>query len=341
MPDPASWALGAKALPLLVGVGSGVATFVASVMGDEQNERLKNGTFGAVAGTSIGGLAGLMKNQPDLVVVGFFGSVVGALIGWLTYLWLSYMATRDPNWRTMLDFQTGGLKAVQSRIALDDQQKILKALNVWRDDFSRMILADKAKLVTLSGDAFCHSARITINTWIVSVVDFFGFFFDTLANKPNYRSRVTVILFGRKDGAITGSHWIAYAGDLTPHRKDQLFDQGSIGYQVLSGQKPSTYFTTSQSAKTEGQKRADDPSYRPFITFRINDSAVLAIDWPNDLPSDGSDPYVAFARSLFQSLITAAIGELLDHWPTSVQTNVHLQPLAAIPAPVPQNNQPH
>jgi hypothetical protein len=66
---------------ILVAVGSALATFVVSVMGDEQDQRLKNGTFGAVAGTSIGGLAGLMTKQADLLVVGFFGSVVGALNG--------------------------------------------------------------------------------------------------------------------------------------------------------------------------------------------------------------------------------------------------------------------
>jgi hypothetical protein len=328
MPDPAAaWALGPTATPLLVGFGSGLATFVGSVMGDEQSERLKNGTYGAVAGTSVGGLAGLLKNQADLVVVGFFGSVIGAVIGWLVYLFLAHKATKDSRWRTILDFQIGGLKAVQSRIALDDQQKLLSALGAWRGDFSRMILLEKAIALSLTQDSFSSCAKMAMQTWVTSVVDFFGFFFETLANKRNYRSRVTIIVFGKKGANISGAHWISYSGSLTPHRKDQAFDAQSIGYQVLTHQKPSPFFTTSDVAQKEGQKRADDPSYRPFLTFRLNNSAVLALDWPHELAADGSDPYVLFAKDLFHALITPSIGELLDKWPQSLQSEVGLEPL--------------
>src|SRR4051812_49341209 len=44
----------------IVFVGSLLATFVASVIAEEQDQRLKNGTFGAIAGTSMGGLAALI-----------------------------------------------------------------------------------------------------------------------------------------------------------------------------------------------------------------------------------------------------------------------------------------
>lgn len=312
----------------LVGFASLLATLVASVMGDEQNERLKNGTFGAVAGTSIGGYAGLVKNQPDLVVVGFFGSVVGAALGWVVYLILANKATKDPKWRTMLDFQVGGLKAVRERLNLDDQQKLLSALQAWRDNFSRMLLEEKSRFMSLPPACFNGCARLTIETWLVTVVDFFAFFFETLANKKNYRSRVTVIIYGKQDNSVVGKHWIHYAGQLAPHRIDQAFDDKSIGYQVLSQQKSSPYFTTSEEAQKKGQKRADDPTYRPFITFRLNKSAILALDWPNELKAESTDPYVEFAQSLFHSVITLAIGEALDRWSDSLQSEVGLQTLA-------------
>lgn len=43
-----------------------MATFLASVMAEEQHQRLINGTFGAVAGSSLGGLAALITDQKDL-----------------------------------------------------------------------------------------------------------------------------------------------------------------------------------------------------------------------------------------------------------------------------------
>lgn len=92
----ASAAIDQSTLNWLLITGSALATFVGSVMGDEQSERLKNGAFGAVAGTSIGGLAGLMKNQPDLVILGFFGSVAGATVGWVVYFGMAWLAP-NPN----------------------------------------------------------------------------------------------------------------------------------------------------------------------------------------------------------------------------------------------------
>src|SRR2546423_4784813 len=66
----------------IVFVGSLLATFVASVIAEEQDQRLKNGTFGAIAGTTMGGLAALITQQKALVFMGFFGSTAGAILGW-------------------------------------------------------------------------------------------------------------------------------------------------------------------------------------------------------------------------------------------------------------------
>src|ERR1035438_7419698 len=120
----ASAAISQTSLNWLLIVGSALATFVGSVMADDQNERLKNGAFGAVAGTSIGGLAGLMKNQPDLVILGFFGSVVGATLGWVVYFAISFLA-RNPKFRPALDFMTGGLKAVKESLDIDSPARLL------------------------------------------------------------------------------------------------------------------------------------------------------------------------------------------------------------------------
>src|ERR1035441_10839678 len=55
--------------------GALIVTFVASVMGKDQEQRLEQGKFGLAAGTSLGGLSALIKGQqPQLLVVGFVGS---------------------------------------------------------------------------------------------------------------------------------------------------------------------------------------------------------------------------------------------------------------------------
>jgi hypothetical protein len=318
-----------QTLAWLVSGGSALATFTASVMGDEQNERLKNGTLGAVAGTSIGGLAGLMKGQQDLLVVGFVGSVVGAFLGWLVYLGFSFAAS-TPQGRTILEFQVAGLKGVRERLNLDDQQRLLSAVTAWRENFSRMMMDEKNRLLSIGQGASTNQyASVVIETWLISVVDFFALVFETLARKPKYQSRVTIIVFGARDKAIVGKHWISYSGSLDPHQKDREFPDNSIGYKVLYGRETSPFFSTSEAAKQTGQKRGDT-SYRPFITFRLNSSAILALDWPDTL--DENDPYVVVARNFFNTNIAPVIAEVLEQWHGPLQSVVELQPL---PSPLP------
>jgi hypothetical protein len=52
-----------KSPQALVGWSAFLATFVASVMADEQNDRLRQGTFGAIAGASVGGLASIIRRS--------------------------------------------------------------------------------------------------------------------------------------------------------------------------------------------------------------------------------------------------------------------------------------
>lgn len=324
-PDATSSAISQETLNWLLILGSALATFVASVMADEQSERLKNGAFGAVAGTSIGGLAGLMKNQPDLVILGFFGSVVGACAGWVVYFAMSWLAS-NPKYRTVLDFLTGGLKAVKESLYVDSPATLIPALKVWCDDFSAMARKEKNQVLSIPQDGnWARFAKTTIETWLTTVVDTLALVFRTLARKPQYQSRVTVIVYGTRGGKIMGRHWIHYEGDLTPYRTSQDFDDTSIGYKVLSGLLPSPYFTTTETAQTRGQRRADDPAYRPFITFRINDNAILALDWPENLAEN--DPYVIEARDFFNRSISPLVAEVLDRWPGPLAEVVGLEPL--------------
>ena len=80
--------------------------------------------------------------------------------------------------------------------------------------------------------------------------------FGTLADKPQYQSRVTIIVYRVSNSAgkthAIGMHWISYSGQLKPHLKDHLFNETSVGYKVLNQQLGSPYFTTKEIAQKEG-----------------------------------------------------------------------------------------
>ena len=87
--------------------GSLIVTFVASVMGKDQQQRLDQGKFGLAAGTSLGGLSGLIEKQSGLLVVGFVGSAVGGLLGWLFYLVLASLVVGFPKLESLVISRRG------------------------------------------------------------------------------------------------------------------------------------------------------------------------------------------------------------------------------------------
>jgi hypothetical protein len=319
-------------IPHGVFFGSMLVTFVGSVMGDDQSKRLQNGAFGAAAGTSLGGLAGLLKNNTGLVVVGFAGSAVGGFLGWLYYAILAWKAGQDPKLKNYLVFQVNGLQGLQQQLDVQSRENLRTEFSAWSENFARTVAAQKQLLLKFVSDAHWEDYAVAgMQDWLTSAADILSLVFGTLADKTQYQSRVTIIIYGLgEDNKPNGKHWISYAGQLTPHGR-QVFDETSIGYKVLSQQLPSPYFTTSELAKGQGQARADDPSYRPFITLRLNASAILAVDWPEKL--EEKDAYVQAARSLFYSHITLALTELLDMWPRPLARVVGLKPLSGNDSP--------
>lgn len=295
----------------LVGLSAFLATFVASVMADEQNERLRQGTFGAIAGASVGGLAAIMQKDGTLLLVGVFGSACGAIVGWVVYLGLSLLATS--RWaRTLIEYQVSGLKGVRTRVDLQDERLLLKALNLWSQNFRGMVLRETQVILANKTSAdLSQWVSIAVRGWLTSLVDAFNLVLDALAEKADYRSRVTVIVFGqRDDGEIVGRHWISYAGDLQGHKQLDLTSK-SVAYQVVHGDLNSMYFTTLKSANESGQDRGDK-SYSSFYCFRLNDHAVLSLDWPKQIQED--DEYISVARRVLYLDVAPAIGRLLDSY---------------------------
>src|SRR5436309_8828151 len=123
----------------LVWLTAFMATFIASVMADDQHDRLRQGTFGAIAGTTVGGFGAVVNKEPSLLLIGAFGSAAGAIVGWVVYLGLSILASRQ--WaRRLIEYHVGGLKGVRERISLDERNLLLAALNVWSQNFRGMVL---------------------------------------------------------------------------------------------------------------------------------------------------------------------------------------------------------
>jgi hypothetical protein len=306
----------------LVGLSAFLATFVASVMADEQNDRLRQGTFGAIAGASVGGLAAIMQKDATLLLVGVFGSACGAITGWVVYLGLSVLASRK--WaRSLIEYHVSGLKGVRTRVDLEDQRLLLKALNVWSQNFRGMVLRETQVILANKASAdFNQWISIAVRGWLTSLVDAFNLVLDALAEKADYRSRVTIIVFGqRDDGNIVGRHWISYTGDRQGHKQIDLNDK-SVAYQVLHGDLNSSYFTTLENANKSGQDRGDK-SYSSFYVFRLNDHAVLSLDWPKQIQED--DEYISVARRLLYLDVAPAIGKLLDSYNKPLASEVGLK----------------
>ena len=319
--------------PWLVFLSAFLATFIGSVMADEQSDRLRNSSFGAVAGTAVGGLAALLTKQQELLLVGMFGSACGAIIGWLIYLILSFVAS-SPQGRRLLDYHISGLKGVRERLDFSEKERLIRSLSAWSANFSRMVSSERNRILqNAQRQEANHWIEVILKYWLTSVVDVFNLVFDALAEKREYRSRVTIIVFGKDEQSkILGKHWINYSGRLPAH-KQAPFPEKSIAYQVVSGAKESPFFITVETAnktaqdRGEGSKQEQAGSYSTFFSFRLNDRAVLSLDWPGQLDED--DPYVNIAKDLFYLQIVPAIADLLSLWQGNIEQTVNLDPLAS------------
>jgi len=75
----------------------------------------------------------------------------------------------------------------------------------------------------------------------------------------------------------------------------------------------------------QGQDRGEkgEKRYSSFYVFRLNDHAVLSLDWPDQIKQN--DEYIDVARKLLYLDVAPAIGKLLDHWHSSLSAEVALK----------------
>jgi hypothetical protein len=155
----------------LVAWGAALGTFVASVMANDQSERLRNGAFGTVAGASLGGIAALFVNSKILVLFGVFGSAIGASAAWLVYLILAFIA-RKPAGRRILEYQIRGLSGVHDQLIADENTRLRKALDSWGANFARTITHEKDVLVHEGKPGSLNvSVTLAIYNWLSTIVN--------------------------------------------------------------------------------------------------------------------------------------------------------------------------
>jgi hypothetical protein len=308
----------------LVAWGAGLGTFVASVMADDQSDRLRKGAFGTVAGASLGGIAALFVNNKLLVLYGVFGSAIGAGVAWLVYLILAYVAQR-PAGRRILEYHIRGLAGVHEQLIADENIRLREALDSWGENFARTIAHEKDVLIhevrSESANAFIS---LTIYNWLSTIVNTFNLVLDAIAETPiDYRCRATLILFGYDDADNrVGGHWISFAGRLPAHRASP-FDAASYAFKVLVEDFQSPCFTTAERANKQGQERGGADRYYSFILFRVNNHAVLSVDWPGKL--EETDPYIFIVRDLFHLEVGPAVADLLARWSGDPEHEVGLR----------------
>lgn len=313
---------------LLVAFSAFLATFIASVMADDQEIRLRNGTFGAIAGASVGGFAALLVDDKSLLLVGIFGSSCGAILGWLAYLCLSFLAATAVG-RPLLEYQFGGLRAVRDKLDVDDKVKLGQALILWSQNFSRVVNSEKVFLLSRARQSENNDLiKIAIKNWLIIITDVLNLVLTSLAKKDEYKSRITIIIFK----ASKGLHWISYAGNLPAHRP-KPFDNKSVAYKVLQGNLQSPHLETiavadaggGQNRIPEGQpndEQSRTQAYFQFYSFRLGNNAILSVDWPGKLEVD--DPLLVVFKNLFYMDIAPAIGELLLHWAGEIEDEPEL-----------------
>jgi hypothetical protein len=313
---------------VLVLWGAALGTFVASVMADDQSQRLRNGAFGTIAGASLGGIAALFVDDKLLVLYGVFGSAIGASAAWLVYLILAFVAQK-PAGRRVLEYHIKGLAGVHEQLIADENTRLREALYSWGTSFARTITYEKDVLAHEGkSESINASIRLAIHNWLSTIVNTFNLVLDAIAETPlDYRCRATLILFGCDDkGHPKGRHWISFAGRLAAHQTGHLFDTASYAYKVLSEDVKSPCFTSAEEANNKGQERRSVDRYVSFILIRVSDRAVLSVDWPGK--HDANDPYIRIVRDLFHLEVGPAVSELMDMWTGDIEQEVGLHCLA-------------
>ena len=131
--------------------GSLLVTFVASVMGKDQQQRLDQGKFGLAAGTSLGGLSGLIDKQSGLLSGRFrgFRSWEACWVGFITCSWhLWWWAFQS--WKALSNSRLAAWRGYRSSWMSGLRRTLRAGFDAWTEKFSRMMADAKGDLSVTS-----------------------------------------------------------------------------------------------------------------------------------------------------------------------------------------------
>ena len=274
---------------ILFWIGCG-ASFMASLLAKDQNDRLKNSTFGGLVGTGLSALVTIVQKQNniDYILYSVYGSVFGTFFGWLVYACIAVMAyIRYNSPLSIIELITNGLQGIREQIISEENKRLLGNLDIWWKQFA-MDFEDKATIL-LKFDYSTYSKEMMISivkSLLTSVCKVHNLMYN------NNQMRASIIKFDANQ--FNGKHWINYA-DFSNPLDMKIFDHvDSSGKKIDEKEKESVahkllvneneiYKYVDTKNNIDIQDRKSEKRYRYFSLFKIDDRHILTLDWPDDI----------------------------------------------------------
>jgi hypothetical protein len=282
------------------------------MLGGSAEHRAKTTSIGAAAGSLLGVFMGLLRQQTSLLAFGFAGAAAGAFLAWVANLALC-IAANTRFGRRWLKYHYLGIRAVSEDVEAESIDKTMLFLHEWRHGVTRRLTAQLTRMQR-PGESpdvqQLETVRGVIEEWMGSIVDSFDILLHLATQKPEYQFRMTLIVFGSDGDSVKGSHWARYSGRQMKHRTD-AFAQDSIAYKVLTQQLASPHFGKTSDAGVPNRNTTAQGRYHDFICFRVNDFAVLSLDWVAISGEPAGDAYIQFLKTMVHTDLVRWIAALL------------------------------
>ena len=340
----------------LIFLGSGLITFLSTVLAQKQDERLKNSSFGALASGVITLIITFLKkdNQQNDLLYAFLGSAIGAFNGWLVYLSIAVMAFLRYNVIIpFIELVAHGLDSMSDNIVSYENaqssdklkyylERLASELNTRIGSLDNIAALDKVnedktdlatrKMLLQQRKEFLESIARFILTSIVEL-------FNLVYGSMRFRASILKFQYTRdangKKIYQEGRHWLYYYGSGQPFRKDKTFDQTTSAYDMVStGDRTMELFDLS-SDKVADRQAAD--RYQYFSLFRLNDWCILTLDWALKPDNTVSKSIITTIQELLAySLVDvlASITERIMHIDEQLQQLDSQPPAAIAPAAI-------
>lgn len=264
--------------------GSLIANFLTTVFADDQTQRIKNGGFGALAAGGVTAIATLIsdktggEDQLFLLLFSFYGSMLGALFGWLVFaLIASFMFYKYGKLLPFLELVTSGFGKFREQIILLENNPSLSKLQTWMQRFETEVRRQSSNIESDSN--FKNSPnelklsiyQQLIRFILMSAIEQFNLIYGTV------QFRSTIITFYETDGKGRHDFALSYYGSNRRFR-DLPFDSDSKAAEMVSGKIIETSKTFDTTDPGVASRESTD-RYVSFTLFKLSEKSVLSVDW--------------------------------------------------------------